>query len=297
MKRLLVCLLILALAGASALAETDIQIGTWLRVVNCQEYITLREEPDTKATALDRIPLGAEAISLDGRENGFVRVTWNGQKGWALERYLKSDSEYGAPVEPTRDQRYNLNLFLSNFTEAGFCWNEGGYDESSANAAQLTEFALEHCWFNRQDALDWGDYFDYNNVRLSEDQISPVIRKYFGLSMKASHKLTYTDYRDGWYYWQETGGHTSGGFACARVVERLDGRRYRVWFGIYGAGESWDNDACYYTPEQALRAYTRYDGSDRVPFGCAVIDTGDSGLNDRSDWTMERYAVNYDVWD
>ena len=291
MKKLLACVLALALMCA---AEAMAEIGAQLIVVNCNEYITLREEPSTKAAALDRIPLRSEAVSLGDRVNGFVRVAWKGQKGWALERYLQAVSESGAPVELTREQRYNLNLFISNFTETGFCQTEGGYSDDWPDPVQLTDFAVEHCWFNRKNRLEWGDYFNYNNTRLPEEQIAPVVKKYFGLSIKASHNPLYMDYRDGWYYWQETGGHISAGFASLGSVEKLDGHRYRVWFGIYGGGENWNNDVCYYTPAQASAAYPV---NGVRPFGCAVIHTGQSGLNDRSGWTMTRYAVNCDTWD
>lgn len=293
MKRVLICLLVLALLGCSAMAEVDVRIGTKLRVVNCDAYITLREEPNTKAAALDRIPLGCEAVSLIDRQNGFVRVAWKGQMGWALEKYLKSIDESGSAVELTKAQRYNLNLFLSNFTEADFCRWEGGYSYDAVDPAQLTNFALEHCWFNRQNRVEWGEYFNDNNVRLSEDQIAPVVEKYFGLKIKPSHELRYTDYKKGYYYRQETGGHVSMGFACLDRAEKLEGRRYRVWFSVYGMGESWDNDACYYTPSQAMKAYP-IEGVN--PVGCAVVDVGGSGLGDRSDWTLERYAVYYDMW-
>ncbi len=297
MKRVLFCTLalLLALGGLTALAETDAGIGSKLRVVNCEEYITLREEPDTSAAALARIPLKGEAVSLGDRSNGFVRVGWKGQSGWALEKYLRDVEESGTAVSLTSQQRYNLNLFLSNFTEVGFCRREGAYSDAWADPVQLTDFAVDHCWFNRQNRLEWGEYFNYNNVRLPEEQIAPIVKKYFGLSIKPSHEQPYTDYKNGYYYWQETGGHISDGFACLSGAEKLGGGRYCVWFGVYAGGEQWDNDACYYTQEQAWAAYPGYGGM--VPFGCAVVDTGSSGLNDRSGWKLVRYAVNYDVWD
>ena len=182
MKRLFCCVLALLLcaAGMSALAETDAGIGSKLRVVNCEEYITLREEPDTSAAALARIPLKGEAVSLGDRSNGFVRVGWKGQSGWALEKYLRDVEESGTAVSLTSQQRYNLNLFLSNFTEVGFCRREGAYSDAWADPVQLTDFAVDHCWFNRQNRLEWGEYFNYNNVRLPEEQIAPIVKKYFG---------------------------------------------------------------------------------------------------------------------
>jgi hypothetical protein len=128
-------------------------------------------------------------------------------------------------------------------------------------------------------------------MRLPEGQIAPIVRKYFGVDITPSHSLGYIDYRKGYYYWEETGGHTSDGFACQTRVEKLDSRRYSVWFNIYGSMMNWNNDACHYTDSQARSACAPYD----QPFrGHAVIDVGSGGLEDRSTWTVRRYTVNFD---
>ena len=121
--------------------------------------------------------------------------------------------------------------------------------------ALLTRFAIDHCWFNRQNRLEWGEYFNYNNVRLPKSQIAPIVKKYFDLDISPSHDPPYMDYKNGYYYWQETGGHTNDGFACLDRVEALGWNRYSVWFNIYGMGEAWTNDMCYYTQAQARSIY------------------------------------------
>lgn len=290
MKRIMTCVLILALLCATpALAD----IGDRLKVVDCNEYITLREEPYTSAASLAHIPLGAAVDEIQWAENGFLCVSYRGKTGYALSKYLSTKSTYeGSTIEPTSQQRYNINLFLSNFTEAGFLWRYGCYDESYIDEGALTRFAIDHCWFNRQNKLEWGDYFDGNNVRLPESQIAPVVKKYFGVNISPSHEPPYMDYKKGYYYWQETGGHTDDGFACLYNVESLGGGRYCVWFNIFGAGENWDNDVCYYKTYEAESAYPRY--GDTAPHGRAIIDVGSSGLNDRSDWSLARYVVTCD---
>ena len=70
--------------------------------------------------------------------------------------------------------------------------------------------------------------------------------------------VVYLHYKNGYYYWEETGGHTDEGFACLTLVEKLDKRRYSVWFEIYGMGENWDNDVCYYTTAEALPRMIEY---------------------------------------
>ena len=289
MKKILACVLTLLLLCGSALAA---DIGSSLKVVDCNEYISLREEPSKSSAVLARLPLNARVAMVGEASDGFWQVSYQGKLGYALSGYLRQVDDYsGDPVDVNSEQRYNINLFLSNFTEVGFVWHAGSYDESYVDRKQLTEFGIDHCWFNRQNRLEWGEYFNYNNVRLPVGQIAPIVKKYFGLDIKPSTSLDYTDYRDGYYYWEETGGHTSDGFACLTRVEKLGSRRYSVWFNIYGMGMDWDNDACYYTDSQARRAFPPYDHPFR---GHAVIDVGSGGLKDRSTWTVRRYTVNFE---
>ena len=197
-------------------------------------------------------------------------------------------------VRLTEKQRYNFNLFLSNFTEQGFCLDpDESFDDSDWDERMLTEFAIEHCWFNRQNRLEWGEYFNYNNVRLPESQIEPVVWKYFGLSIRPSHDLEYIDYRNGYYYWEETGGHTSDGFACITGISHWDYDMYYVTFEVFGSGYNWNNDACYYTPEQAERRYPLEDWERCT--GYAIIAT-EGDLDSRDEWSLCRYDVD-PAWD
>lgn len=67
-------------------------------VVNCNEYISLRSAPDTNASALCNIPLGASVSCISTADNGFLKVIYNGVTGYALASYLSQDP--GAHVDP-----------------------------------------------------------------------------------------------------------------------------------------------------------------------------------------------------
>ena len=91
MKRMLCILLAAMLAGCCipALAlNAESSFYTWT-VVNCDEWISLREAPSTGAKQLMKIPLGAEVIFHDGSEDGFVVVEYEGVTGYALEGHLQ----------------------------------------------------------------------------------------------------------------------------------------------------------------------------------------------------------------
>lgn len=60
-------------------------------VVNCQEFITLRSEPSTSASALRQIPYGSPVSYIETSENGFYKIIYNGQTGYALASYLSTE--------------------------------------------------------------------------------------------------------------------------------------------------------------------------------------------------------------
>lgn len=285
MKKLFCALLVLAalLAGASALAE--LRVGEDARVANCEEYITLREEPSTSAAALARMPLGARVAVIRDDGGDFVYVHYKHETGYALRRYLKLAEDYeGRSVSPSDDERYNVNLFLSNFTEAGFTWNEWHFDADDYSNSALIDFAVNHIWFNQTNHLEWGQWGD-DNVRLSDEYIPPVIKKYFGISPRSLGDSRF-DHRNGCYYWQETGGHTNDGFACLTELEYLGDGVYSVRFRVMGAGMSWKNDVCRRTVQQNQGSY------DTTGYGHALIDVGSKGsLSDRSTWKLTRYTM------
>lgn len=61
---------------------------TTLRVVNCDEWISLRSSASTSASRLAKIPLGATCEYLSSASNGFYKVRYNGTTGYALSQYL-----------------------------------------------------------------------------------------------------------------------------------------------------------------------------------------------------------------
>lgn len=66
-------------------------------VVNCNEWISLREYPSTEAPRLAEIPLGAQVTVYNrfyrsgepGIYNLFYKVTYRGIEGYALYHYIR----------------------------------------------------------------------------------------------------------------------------------------------------------------------------------------------------------------
>lgn len=63
-------------------------------VVNCDEWISLRETPSTSASRITTIPLGAAVSFIETASNGFYKISYNGATGYALASYLSSSKPY-----------------------------------------------------------------------------------------------------------------------------------------------------------------------------------------------------------
>lgn len=57
-------------------------------VVNCNESITLRTSPNTKAAEICQIKLGQPVSFIESAANGFYRIVYQGKEGFALASYL-----------------------------------------------------------------------------------------------------------------------------------------------------------------------------------------------------------------
>lgn len=186
-----------------------------------------------------------------------------------------------APVGVGERERYNINLFLSNFSEQGMTF----YSSGRVNDETLVNFALDHIWLNRQDLVERAD-FGAHNFRIADDRIEEIALKYFGKAPESYASSRYA-YHDGFFYGESTGGYMGNGVVSLSHVEDMGGGVYGVYFGCYGEGEFVAADDCYLRPEQAA---VRFAGS-AVHTGYAVIDTHAAGLLSREGWTLMQYDV------
>lgn len=90
MKRMLVFLLAAMLMLASdAVAEVPAE----MRVVNCQEWVSLRAEPDSAAQRFAEVPLGATVHGFYQSNGDFSQCEYEGVVGYILTQYLKVADE------------------------------------------------------------------------------------------------------------------------------------------------------------------------------------------------------------
>ena len=88
MKRILICLLALSLLCGAALAEYRV-------VANCQEWVSLREAPNTASARLKKVPLGATVDALED-VGDFALCEYDGATGYILNEYLEPEEIGGA---------------------------------------------------------------------------------------------------------------------------------------------------------------------------------------------------------
>lgn len=276
----------------SAAASAELKLGDCAIVANCNEYISLRSYPSKDAEVIGRIHLNDTVNVIGTVDSDFLAVEAGGKYGYALAEYLELYDDYcGERVQPGKDEAYNLNLFLSNFSEQDMrIYNE--FDmidawESDRNGF-LLDFAIQHVLHNRPDLLERDDSSE-TGARLKKDYLPAIIRKYFKAEVSDLNSAEYS--QSGAYYYlspAECEGRHGRGFVSLYRVDALGDSRYAVRFETYGANEQWNNNVCYLNSSEAARQY------EKSGEGMAVIVIDGDGtygtLTDRSTWRLERWV-------
>lgn len=72
-----------------ALYEYLTSSWTMYKVVNCNEFISLRDAPSVNATCIAQVPLGELVRFVKEDYNGFYYVAYKDQLGYVLSEYLE----------------------------------------------------------------------------------------------------------------------------------------------------------------------------------------------------------------
>lgn len=85
MKRMLLVLLVIALCiPCGALAEKT------MKIVNCQDWVSLRSAPNTQAERLAQVPLGALVTGEYDYDSDFSHCSYGGVSGYIMNKYLEA---------------------------------------------------------------------------------------------------------------------------------------------------------------------------------------------------------------
>lgn len=122
MKRMLILIIAAMLLLGCAQAQTPTQ----MRIVNCEEWVSLRAEPDSNAQRFAQVPLDATVRGFYQSDGDFSQCEYQGQVGYILNRYLQS-GEDGANVNRLDGSEPSFELKLSE--GAVYAWR--GYGDVS----------------------------------------------------------------------------------------------------------------------------------------------------------------------
>jgi len=194
--------------------------------------------------------------------------------------------------------QYNLNIYLSNFSEAEM-WS---FVDKPDNF-QIIYFAMLHNHLNKYEEtfeateLTIGETVYYE--RIHTKYIKATAKKYFGAELTEDDfrmAEEFFPYRDGYLYFEVTGGWLSSGFTVVESLTRIGEDTYEVRFSIYDDIYWYNYDGIYsLTPEDMIKAEREADTTtaDRIVvrsgYGYAHIKASD--LYDRSTYNLISYQV------
>lgn len=168
-------IIILCFSGSMASAERktvkkdQFYLGA-MRVVNCKEFVSLREIPDKTGTVLAKVPLDAivyycsnnihqyAAGTYKKQASLFIRCEYEGQEGYILKKHLKPAPEY----EPAETKQNNDEMTREEIIGNGEIileWKEfnvsvlAAYEEIKEDNATW-EYVRIGCFIN--DVPNWG---------------------------------------------------------------------------------------------------------------------------------------------
>ncbi len=98
LKKTMIWGLVLAmLLSVFALAEeSGNELGT-MQVVNCQEWVSLRQKPSSSSDRLVKVPLGAYVFNCVAYNDAFIKCEYNNYSGYIMTEYLEK-ADAGAPT-------------------------------------------------------------------------------------------------------------------------------------------------------------------------------------------------------
>lgn len=123
MKRFVALLLLLCIMLTMMPALADAEYIGNMEVVNCNEWVSLREKPSTSAKRLVKVSLGAIVSGCYPISEGWIYAEYDGYAGYIQDRYLEpSDNRLtfnamlitiageGAPFYATLDAQESIDL-------------------------------------------------------------------------------------------------------------------------------------------------------------------------------------------
>ena len=79
--------------------------GPNMRIVNCDDYVSLRKAADKSSARIEKVPLGALVLAYPEEEqNGFILCVYHSEYGYILTDYLAPVDEILEEAEETAEE-------------------------------------------------------------------------------------------------------------------------------------------------------------------------------------------------
>ena len=113
MKKLVSVILMLAIFLTLAPMASADAPTTVMEVYNCNEYVSLRQKPDTNSKVLAKVYKGNLVYFCGESTSGFYHVEFDGKDGYILSGYLKGTEYHESVVIEPNQQVYNVKEWAS----------------------------------------------------------------------------------------------------------------------------------------------------------------------------------------
>lgn len=90
MKKAAACLVLICLLLSTLPALAAKEIDDEMMVVNCEEWVSLREKPKQNAKRVLKVSLGAVVYNCEAHSKEWVYAEYDGHAGYILSKYLES---------------------------------------------------------------------------------------------------------------------------------------------------------------------------------------------------------------
>lgn len=217
MKRILLLALTLLLAMAPcALAQVPLE----MEIINCEEWVSLRLEPDAAAERCAEVPLGETVRGFFASHGDFSLCEYDGRVGYILNKYLQDKARIGDAVLPQGEPSYEIAMdggslkVWRGFGKTGEIMRLGCYD---AAGSLLWAYESETLSSTELSGLD---------VFLNQSAEQPMVMAY-----NCDFGLTALDAATGAEIWTLSAGEADLGASITYAVAN-DGAMYIG--GYYG---------------------------------------------------------------
>ena len=165
--------------------------------------------------------------------------------------WLINSEEYKQATEPqdiygtlNPEQIRNLNVFLSNFSEAHLNY----YNSNNPDADRMISFAFTHNLINNRDSIWYSD----GNMGISADRVDETLNKYFDYTIprQATNKWGFDGKN---YFTRGASGEAYAYFSVLNSLYDMKDGTYGVTFNTYMLG---------YGDEEVLEKYYWYNDND-----------------------------------